>query len=239
MSTTFKAVSRPRVKSIKQIEVLVAIGAFLMLGFIGLVGISVWNARQWLPLRDTHAVNSTLTATSKIAGALGGKTEPKRTWARNKRGLDEADQAVEFKDLPAFCGGGELASAALCCQTACSRAPGEADSSASKTDAGVSSVFPTPDDRPAGTTRNKRGLDEADSKMDAVVSPAFPTPDDLPAGATGVQIRAQFGEPTARVIETRDGGVFELYYYFNPEHTQLTVARLKAGVIVSGENTVP
>jgi hypothetical protein len=234
MSTTFKAVSRPRVKSIKQTEVLVAIGAFL-----GLVGIGVWNARQWLPLRDTQVANSTLTAVSTIGSALGGKTEPDRTRARNKRGLDEADQAVEFKDLPAFCGGGELASAALCCQTACSRAPGEADSSASITDAVVSWVFPIPDDLPAGATLNKRGLHEADSKTDAVVSPVFPTSDDLPAGATGVQIRAQFGEPTARVIETRDGGVFELYYYFNPDHTQLTVARLKAGVIVSGENTVP
>ena len=113
MSTTCKAVSRPRVKSIKQIEVLVAIGAFLMLGFIGLVGFGVWNARQWLPLRDTHAVNSTLTATSKTDNALGGKTEPKRTWARKKRLLDEADQAVEFRDLPAFCGGGEGFSSAL------------------------------------------------------------------------------------------------------------------------------
>jgi hypothetical protein len=234
MSTTYKAVGRPRVKSIKQIEVLVAMGALL-----GLVGIGVWNARQWLPLRNTQAANSTSTAASRIRSVLGGKTEPDRTQARNKQGLDEADQAVEFKDLPEFCGGGELASAALCCQTACSRAPGEADSSASITDAVVSWVFPIPDDLPAGATRNKRGLDDAGSKTDAVVSPVFPTPDDLPAGATGVQIRAQFGEPTARVIETRDGGVFELYYYFNPDRTQLTVVRLKAGVIVSAENTVP
>jgi hypothetical protein len=207
MSIILKAVGRPRRKSIKQIDVLVAIVALLMLGFVGLVGIGVRNARQWLPLRDTHAANSTPTAASTVGRALGGKTEPKRTGDPNKRGLDEADQAVEFKELPAFCGGGEMASATLCCQIACGGAPSEADSSTSKTD--------------------------------VVVSPVFPTPDDFPPGATGVQIRAQFGEPTARVIETRDGSVFELYYYFSPDRTQLTVARLKAGVIVSAENTVP
>jgi hypothetical protein len=64
-------------------------------------------------LRDTHAANSTPTAASTTGSALGGKTEPKRTWARNKRGLGEADQAVEFRDLPAFCGGGEGFSSAL------------------------------------------------------------------------------------------------------------------------------
>jgi hypothetical protein len=71
------------------------------------------------------------------------------------------------------------------------------------------------------------------------LAPPFPTREDLPVGATGVQIRARFGEPEARVTETRDGLVFERYYYYSHDHTKLTVARLRGGVIVSAENTLP
>jgi hypothetical protein len=188
-----------------------AIEAFLMLGFIGLVGIGVWNAKEWLPTLNTHAANSAPTAASTTDSVLGGKTEPKKARARNNRVLVGADRAVAFEDLPPFCGGGELGSAALCCQTACGRAPGEPDSSVSKFEVPVPS-------KP--------------------VSPVFPTRDDLPAGATGLQIRARFGEPAARITETKDGLIFERYYYYNRDHTQVTVARLKAGVVVWAETTL-
>jgi hypothetical protein len=183
------------------------IQATLLVGFIGLVGILIWNGRQWLPLRGTQAVSSSPTAASKLVGESSGKTDPKKTGARNKREPDRADRAVPFKDLPLFCGGAEGASAALCCQIDCSPAQGKANA------------------QPRAPV--------------APGAPLFPTRDDLPAGATSVQIRARFGEPTARATETRDGRVFERYYYFNRDHTQLTVATLKAGVIVSAENILP
>jgi hypothetical protein len=205
------------------------IEAFLMLGFIGLVGFGVWNERQWLPTLNTHAANSTPTAASTTANELVGKTKPKSTRARNNRGL--VDQAVAFEDLPAFCGGGEQGSAALCCETACSRAPEEADSSVSKPEAPVSSKPEVP--------VSPKSEAPVSSKPEAPVAPVFPTRDDLSPGATGVQIRARFGEPEARVTETKDGVVFERYYYYNHDHTQVTVARLKGGVIVSSENTLP
>jgi hypothetical protein len=183
------------------------IQAILLVGFIGLVGALIWNARQWLPLRGAQAVSSAPSAASKMAEGLAGKTEPKKTGARNEWELDSADPKVPFKELPLFCGGGEEAAAALCCQIACSPAEG-------KTDA-----------QPRAT--------------EAPGAPLFPTLNDLPAGATDVQIRARFGEPAARVTETRDGRVFERYYYFNRDHTRLTVAILKAGVVVSAESQLP
>src|SRR3984957_13844134 len=168
-----------------------AIGALLMLGLIGLVGIGVWNARQWLPVRDTVAANSAPTVASTTASVLGGKTERKRTRSRSTGGLDERDQAVAFKDLPAFCGGGEGASAALCCETACGRASDEADSSvlksASKTEAPLSTT-----ETPLSTTEAPLSTTGAALSTGAPLAPAFPTRDDLPAGATGVQIRARF-----------------------------------------------
>jgi hypothetical protein len=74
---------------------------------------------------------------------------------------------------------------------------------------------------------------------EALVLSVVPTRNDLHAGATGVQIRSQFGDPTARVTESRDGGIVEQYYYFNHDRTQVTVATLKAGVIVSAASTLP
>ncbi len=214
------------------------IEAFLMLGFIGLVGIGVWNARQWLPTLNTHAANSAPTAASTTANELVGKTKAKSTRARNNRGPVNADQAVAFEDLPAFCGGGEQGSAALCCETACGRAPAEADSSVPQPVAPVSSKPETPvSSKPEVPVLSKSEVPVL-SKPEAPISPVFPTRDDLPAGATGVQIRARFGEPAARITETKDGLVFERYYYYNHDHTQVTVVRLKAGVIVSAENTL-
>jgi hypothetical protein len=184
------------------------IDALQILGLIGLGGIGVWNAKQLPPPREMVAPYSAPSTASAKASVVGEKTERKRTRRQNAGGLDEPDQAVALKDLPAFCGGGEGASAALCCQATCGRAPDEADSSVLK------SV----------------------TKTEAPLSPAFPAGDDFSAGSTGDQIRAQFGEPTARVTEMIDGRVAERYYYYNRDHTKLTMARLRGGVIVSAED---
>jgi hypothetical protein len=65
----------------------------------------------------------------------------------------------------------------------------------------------------------------------------FPKRKDLPVGITGAQVRDQYGEPTARITEVRGGRLFEHYYYFNSDRTQLTKATLESGVIVSAEST--
>lgn len=78
------------------------------------------------------------------------------------------------------------------------------------------------------------------SRTDVDLPPSkFPSRKDIPLGGTGVQIRAEYGEPNARVTEIRSGRVFELYYYFNSDRTQLTVATLESGVVVSAESTLP
>jgi hypothetical protein len=206
------------------------IEALLLLGLMGLVWIGARGAKHWLYMRDTVAANSAPSPASTTAIPLGGKTERKKIRSRNLGGHDEGDRAVAFKDLPAFCGGGEGASAALCCETACGRAPDEADSSVLKP--------VTKTEAPLSTTEAPSST-EAPLLTKAPLAPPFPTRDDLPVGATGVQIRAQFGEPAARITETKDGLVFERYYYYNRDHTKLTVARLRGGVIVSAENTLP
>lgn len=61
----------------------------------------------------------------------------------------------------------------------------------------------------------------------------FPTRNDLTVGAAGVQILAKYGEPTARVTTMQAGRLFERYYYVNSDRTQLTVATLERGVVVS------
>lgn len=198
------------------------IEALLMLGLMVLVWIGARSAKQWLNMRDTVAANSAPSPASTAVIPLGGKTERKKTRSRNMGGLDEGDREVAFKDLPAFCGGGEGASAALCCETACGRAPDETDASVLK------SVTKT--EAPLST--------QASLSTKAPLALAFPTPDDLPVGTTGVQIRARFGEPAARITEAKDGLVFERYYYYNRDHTKLTVARLRGGLIVSAESTL-
>jgi hypothetical protein len=183
------------------------IDALQILGLIGLGGIGVWNAKQLPPQRDTVAAYSAPTIASASTNVGGEKTERKRPRRRNTAGLDEAGQAMAFKDLPEFCGGGDGSSAALCCQAACGSAAEQA----------VTEIEAPPPTKPPLTQM-------------------FPTREDFPAGATGDQIRAQFGEPTARVTGTIDGRVSERYYYYNPDRTKLTVARLSGGVIVSPED---
>ncbi len=64
----------------------------------------------------------------------------------------------------------------------------------------------------------------------------FPTRSDFPPGISGAQIRATYGEPTARVTAMERGRLFERYYYVNNDRTQLTVATLEHGVVVSAES---
>jgi hypothetical protein len=61
----------------------------------------------------------------------------------------------------------------------------------------------------------------------------FPTRNDLHVGATGAQILAQYGEPTARVTAMQNGRLVERYFYVNSDRTQITVATLERGVVVS------
>jgi len=170
------------------------IEALLLAGFIGLIGIGIWNARQWLPLRATQAahsapITSATTAASKPSALAGRKTEPKGTRVGIKPEHVRADQA-----------------------------------SASDVASGNDVVLADPS-KPKTT--------------EALVSWVVPTRKDLPVGATGVQIRSRFGDPTALVTETSDGRIVEQYYYFNRDRTQVTVATLRAGIIVSTKSTLP
>jgi hypothetical protein len=51
-----------------------------------------------------------------------------------------------------------------------------------------------------------------------------------------LKIVTKHGQATARVTEMHTGRLFEHYYYFNNDRTQLTVATLKGGIIVSAED---
>jgi hypothetical protein len=71
------------------------------------------------------------------------------------------------------------------------------------------------------------------TEVDVPVGSPFPTRKDLPVGTTGAQILARFGEPTARVTAMQNGRLVERYFYLNSDRTQLTVATLERGVVVS------
>jgi hypothetical protein len=167
--------------------------AVLLVGFAGLVGTGMWNAREWLPLRGTLAAYSTPinpTPRTNDKTGSGGKIAAKKVQPRERPSLDSATKASAAGDLASATGHVVLAD--------------------------------PPKPRAA----------------DALL-PVIPTRNDLPAGATGAQIRSQFGDPTARITESRDGHLVEQYYYFNRDRTQVTVATLKSGVIVSSSSTIP
>jgi len=71
------------------------------------------------------------------------------------------------------------------------------------------------------------------TEVDVPVGSPFPTRNDLPVGSTGIQIVARYGEPTARVTAMQNGRLIERYYYVNSDRTQLTVATLERGRVVS------
>lgn len=155
--------------------------AFLLTGFLGLVGVGVWNAREWFPDWATKSVASSPTAATKTAGPLGAKANTKPGHAHFKHTVGGGDQLAT-------------------------------------SDIAVSG-FPM-------------------SQTEVIVPvPGFPRRKDLRIGTTGAEIRARFGEPNARVTETRGGRVVEQYYYFNRDRTQLTVATLESGILVSAEST--
>jgi hypothetical protein len=165
------------------------IEAVLLLGFIGLVGVGIWNARQWMPVRGTQAAYSA-PATAAPSSASKTAEAPKKTAAKKAQPRVQRDLEVAIQDP---------APAAL--------------------------VAPAESPKP--------------KKPEAIVALVVPSRNDLRPGATGAQVRSKFGDPTARVTETRDGRVVEQYYYFNRDCTQVTMATLKGGVIVSSESTVP
>jgi hypothetical protein len=152
----------------------------LLAGFIGLVGVGVWNARQWLPQWGTKAANYT-PVDAGSSGPPGSKSD-KTARGHGKRGLDSRNGSSSRSEL------------AL------------------------------------------NGFPLSETEVD-VPMPKFPIRSDFPRGTTGVQVRARYGEPTARTTEMRDGHLFEHYYYFNNDRTQLTMATLENGVIVSSEST--
>ena len=154
------------------------IEVLLLAGFIGLIGVSVWNARQWLPDWGPKAV---IFAPNSMSGPPGAKAD-KPAHSRGRRGFGSGDRESTRGDV-AF-----------------------------------------------------NGLPVSETVVD-VPMPKFPTRTDFPSGATGAQIRAQYGEPTARTTEMRGGHVVEHYYYFNSDRSQLTMATLDNGVIVSAEST--
>lgn len=159
----------------------------LLIGFIGLVAVGVWNARQSLPPWGVEAVssgNDASTASSdanRVAGEVAAKASKNTRRTPGKGGLNS---------------GAEIAMASI-------------------------------GDFPVSET------------VVYVPTPGFPTRKDFRIGAKGSEIRSQYGEPTARVTEMRDGRVFEHYYYFNPDRTQLTMATLENGLVISAESTSP
>lgn len=72
--------------------------------------------------------------------------------------------------------------------------------------------------------------------VDVPVTVRFPRRGDLPRGTSRLQVRSVFGEPRVSTSELRDGSLLERYYYFNKDHTEVTVATLENGVVVAAES---
>lgn len=158
------------------------IEVLLLTGFIGLIAIGVWNARDWLPEWIPRAVYSAPLETTKLPSAFSVKPNTGSTRVRSKHA---AGIGRSFA--------GEMG-------------PGE---------------FPI-----------------SQTEVDVPIT-TFPSEKDLAIGSSSVQIRAQYGEPTARVTEVRGGHVLEHYYYFNRDRTQMTKATLENGRVVAAESTLP
>jgi hypothetical protein len=157
------------------------IEVFLLAGFVGLIGLGAWNARQWLPQWGDKSVSSAPAGGNKISGGFAGKSDS-RARIDGKRGIGRSAASITT-DVP----GSNIS---------------------------ISTTYVQIPELHAG----------------------FPTAADLPVGAHGLDIVTKYGEPTARVTEMRTGRLFEHYYYFNNDRTQLTVATLESGIIVSAEN---
>jgi hypothetical protein len=152
------------------------IEVMLLAAFAGLVGLGLWNARQWLPEWHPKTVSSVPANVGKPVEKVAGKRGVNSLHA-GKRGM-RGD----------------------------ARFSGTSDITRSETRVEVPYWLP-----------------------------AFPTQADLPVGVSGVHIRAKYGEPAARVTEMHAGQLLERYYYFNSEHTQMTVATLQGGIITGTE----
>ena len=108
----------------------------------------------------------------------------------------------------------------------------------------AASVPVTPNKLKSGKRANRVPTEEAAALNGVATSvievpysgPPFPEPNDFPNGITGSQIRADFGEPTARVMVSIGGQFVEKYYYLNKEHTRYTIASLQDGRVVLAES---
>jgi len=152
----------------------------LLAGFIGLIGLGAWNARQWLPQWGDKSISSAAAGANKMSGGAAGKKDSKAR-LDGKRGIGRSARASIRADVR--------------------------DGNVS-----ISTTY-----------------------VQVPVGAGFPTAADLPIGAHGADIVTKYGEPTARVTEMRTGHLLEHYYYFNNDRTQLTVATLESGIIVSAQ----
>lgn len=71
----------------------------------------------------------------------------------------------------------------------------------------------------------------------AIVKPQLPIPDSekMEIGSTRSEIRERYGVPTLSVSSVRDGSLVEHYYYVKPDRTNLVVATLREGRLVSAQ----
>ncbi len=149
----------------------------VLVAFIGLIGLGLWNARQWMPRWSGYSAPMG----AKSPGIPDKPERKKRTGGKHEPGRAGEQPAPSDFDL----------------------AP---------------PLVP-----------------KADGEVPERHS-AFPARSDLPVGATRLEIRRKYGDPSAAVTETRSGHLFERYYYFNGDRTQLTVATLEDGVLISAES---
>ncbi|MBV8808346.1 MAG: hypothetical protein JO033_06690 [Acidobacteriaceae bacterium] len=149
------------------------IEALLLAAFLGLVGLGIWNGRQWFPQwNGASSIRANPAAANQVAGEFAKLAAKPNTTAKHRFGH------IADPNFPVL-----------------------------KTEVDI-----------------------------AAWHPAFPTVADLPVGVSATQIRTKYGEPTARITGLQTGHLVEQYYYFNPDRTRLTVAKLDGGVLVSAQS---
>ena len=75
------------------------IEAMLLAAFAGLVGLGLWNARQWLPHWGPKVLNSVPANVGKAVTKVGDKLGPKKQHA-GKRGIMGNAQSSGTSDIP-------------------------------------------------------------------------------------------------------------------------------------------
>jgi len=76
--------------------------------------------------------------------------------------------------------------------------------------------------------------------VSAAVKPVLDIPDSkkMEIGATRSALQTRYGAPTVVVSSVRDGRLVELYYYVRPDRTNMVVATLREGKLVSAQDTI-